>query len=101
MIIPFYYTQEELKNIFILNNIDLDTGIKECKEYMALNGWSLSKKRKVSKNCLVKNNGIFKNIIDFEGWEIHINKRNIIIASLMETEKDAMIVCIIEAINYH
>jgi hypothetical protein len=100
LIIPFYYTQEELKDILIINNIDLDTGIKECKQYMALNGWCISKKIIVDKKTfLIKNNGVFKNIVDFKGWEIYINKRNNIVASIMENEKDAMIVCIIEAIK--
>ena len=99
LIIPFYYTDNELIEILKINNIDLDTGIKECNKFMALTGWCLNKNRKVEiKECLVNNYGI-KKITDFKGVEININKRNLIIASIMENEKDALLVCIIEAIR--
>lgn len=100
MIIPFYYTKNELDDILKINNIDLDTNIENCKQYMALNGWCLSRKRVIkNKDVLISNLGVMKKIIDFTGIEININKRNIVIASIMENERDAILVCIIEAIK--
>jgi hypothetical protein len=98
--IPFYYTDKELYNILNSNNIDLNINIKECKEYMNKNGWSLSKRKQYSsKEVLVLNSGVIKKILDFNGWKIEINRRNEFISSIMENEKDAMIVCILETIK--
>ncbi|MCK9442185.1 MAG: hypothetical protein M0Q13_12280 [Methanothrix sp.] len=100
LIIPFYYTKQELENILKINNIDFDTDIFKCKQYMALNGWCLSKKKLIkNKDVLVSNLGVIKKIINFNGIEININKRNVIVSSIMENERDCMIVCIIEAIK--
>jgi hypothetical protein len=99
MIIPYYYTEEQLFKILKRNRIDLTTGIENCKLYMSMNGWSISKKRRVEKNSLIMYGGVIKKIIDFNGWEVHIQKRGKTIAALMEDEKNAILVCIIEAIK--
>jgi hypothetical protein len=99
MILPIYYTKKYLNQILEKNKIDLNTNIKECKKYMALNGWTLSKNIKVDKDSLILTCNIIKKIIGFKGQEIHIQKRGEIIAALMENERDALLVCIIEAIR--
>lgn len=99
MILPIYYTQDELNEILQRSKIDLDTTIKDCKQYMSMNGWTVAKNRIVKKESLVLHGNIIKKAIDFEGREVHIQKREEIIASLMENERDAFLVCIIEAIK--
>lgn len=100
MSIPFYYTDKELQDILKSNNIDLNIDIKECKEYINKNGWSLSKRKQyLNKETLVFNSGVIKKLLDFNGWKIEINKKNEFISSVMENEKDAMIVCVLETIK--
>lgn len=100
MNIPFYYTDKELQDILNSNNIDLNIDIKECKEYMNKNGWSLSKRKQYfNKEMLIFNSGVIKKVLNFNGWIIEMNKKNEFVSSVMEKEKDAMIVCILEIIK--
>ena len=66
---------------------------------MSINGWTIAKNKIINDDRLVLNGSVIKKAVNFEGVEVHIKKKNIIIASLMDNERDAILVCIIEAIK--
>lgn len=97
--VPITYYPEELDEILRNNNIDV-ADIKECKKFMSLYGWTIKKKREViNQDKLVLYKGVMKNVSNFTGMEIHIMKDDKVIGSLMENERDALLVCILKVIE--
>ena len=94
------YTNKELHEILVRSDIDLDTGIKECKEYMALHGWTTRRKKLIDKktDVIVCHNNILKKE-NIKGFQVRIMKDDRIIGSMMDNERDALLVCIIQAIR--
>jgi len=98
--VPVKYTNQELHEILVRSDIDLDSGIKECKEYMAVYGWTIRKKRSIKEkvDMLIYHNNVLKKEI-VKGFEVQIMKDDKIIGALMDNERDALLVCIIQAIR--
>ncbi len=98
--VPIKYTNEELHEILVRSDIDLDTGIKECKEYMALHGWTIRRWMSVDNGVgiLVYHNNVLKKE-NINGFEVRIMKDDKIIGALMDNERDALLVCVIQAIR--
>ena len=97
---PIVYHKDELEDILKNSDIDGNITIRDCKVYMSRFGWSTSVNKPVNNfSGLVKHNGILKKLENFEGHIVEISRDDIRFSSVMENERDALLVCILMAIR--
>jgi hypothetical protein len=92
--------KEELEQVLLTNAIDVTSDLKDCKDFMQMYGWTIKKQKKIkNEDRLVMYNRVIKKAKDFTGVEIQIMKGDEIIGALMENERNALLVCILEVIR--
>lgn len=98
--IPSYMNRKDLDSVLFINGIDISTDIDDCNRYLYMNGYTVRKRIKIENvDRIVRLNNTLQKVDNFSGYEIVIGKNDEEYSAIMETERDALLLCVINAIQ--